>query len=74
VKKSGKLTSRVLNSDIAINFFPTIQISLGLVTLFEKIYEEGPILTVFSNIGEDENRHFSLVYNVKSASQRDTMP
>ncbi len=31
----------------------TLQISLGIVVLFEKIYNDGPILTLFSNIGED---------------------
>jgi hypothetical protein len=32
---------------------PTLHISLGIVALFEKIYYEVAILTVFSNIGED---------------------
>ncbi len=55
MKKSGKLACHVVNSDIAIISLPTLQISLGLVALFEKIYmyDKEPILTVFSNIGED---------------------
>jgi hypothetical protein len=32
---------------------PTLQIPLRIVELFEKIYDGEPILTVFSNIGED---------------------
>jgi hypothetical protein len=32
---------------------PTLQISLGIVALFKMIYDGEPILTVFSNIGED---------------------
>ncbi len=34
-------------------FFATLQISLEIIALFEKIYDGGPILTVVSNIGED---------------------
>ncbi len=43
----------VVNSNIAIDSFPTLPISLGIVALFEQIYDGKPILTVFSNIGED---------------------
>ncbi len=50
MKIYGKLAIHVLNSNIAINSLPTLQISLGIVALFEKIYYEVPILTVFSNI------------------------
>jgi hypothetical protein len=50
MKKSGKLACHVVNSNIAIGSLPTLQISLGIVTLFEKIYYEVPH-TVFSNIG-----------------------
>jgi hypothetical protein len=53
MKKSGKLACHVVNSNIAIGSLPTLQISVGVVALFEKIYYEVPILTVFSNIGED---------------------
>jgi hypothetical protein len=53
MKKSGKLASHVVNSNIAIGSLPMLQISVEMVALFEKIYYEVPILTVFSNIGED---------------------
>ncbi len=52
-KKSVKLACHVVNSNIAFGSLPTFQISLGIVALFEKIYDGEPILTVFSNIGED---------------------
>ncbi len=55
MRKSGKLVSHVVNSNIAIGSLPTLQISLGTVKLFEKIYDGKPIFTVFSNIGEDYN-------------------
>jgi hypothetical protein len=55
VRKSGKLVCRVVNSNIAIGSLPTLQISLGIVALFEKIYDGEPILTDFSNIGKDYN-------------------
>jgi hypothetical protein len=41
------------DSNIAIGSLPTLQILQGTVALFEKIYDGSPILTVFSNIGED---------------------
>jgi hypothetical protein len=53
MKKSGKLASHKVNSNIAIGALPTLKISLGIVALFEKIHYEVPILIVFSNIGED---------------------
>jgi hypothetical protein len=53
MKKSGKLACHVVNSNIAIGSLPTLQIEVGIVALFEKIYYELPILTVFSNIGKD---------------------
>ncbi len=37
----------------AIGSLPTLQISLGIVALFEKIYDGKSILLVVSNIGED---------------------
>jgi hypothetical protein len=49
VRKSGKLVSHVVNSNIALGSLPTLQLSL------EKIYDGEPILTVFSNVGEDYN-------------------
>jgi hypothetical protein len=39
MKKSGKLASHVANSIIAIDTLPTLQISKGVIALFEKIYE-----------------------------------
>jgi hypothetical protein len=54
MKKSGKLACHVVNSNIAIDSLPTLQISLASIrALFEKIDDGKPILTVFSNIGED---------------------
>jgi hypothetical protein len=55
VRKSGKLVSHVANSNIAIGSLPTLQISLGIVALFEKIYDGEPMITDFSNIREDYN-------------------
>jgi hypothetical protein len=54
MKKSGKLASHMVNSNIAIGSLPTLQISLGIVALFEKIYDDEQILAVVSNIREDE--------------------
>jgi hypothetical protein len=42
-----------VNSNTVIGSLPTLQISLVIVALFEKIYDGEPILTVVSNIGED---------------------
>ncbi len=53
MKKSGKLVYQLFNSNIAIDSLPTVQISLGIIALFEKIYDGKQILTVISNIGED---------------------
>jgi hypothetical protein len=41
------------NANIAIDSSPTLQISLEILALFEKIYDGEPILTVVSNIGKD---------------------
>jgi hypothetical protein len=41
------------------NSLPTLQMSLGIVALFEKIYGGEPILTVFPVIGEDV--HYNTV-------------
>jgi hypothetical protein len=65
----------VVNSKIDIGALPTLQIPVGMVALFEKIYDGKPILTVFSNIGEDvQYRCFNEVYDVESVSQPETMP
>jgi hypothetical protein len=53
MKKSVKLVCHVLNSNIAVGSLPTLQISMVIVALFEKIYNGEPILTVVSNTGED---------------------
>jgi hypothetical protein len=53
MEKSGKLVCHVVNSSIALHTLPTLQVSVGVIALFEKIYNGVPILTVFSNIGED---------------------
>jgi hypothetical protein len=75
VKKSGKLACRVVYSNIAFGSLLTLQIMLGIVALFEKIYNSEPSLTVISNIGEDVQNHcFNKVYDVKSVSQPNTMP
>jgi hypothetical protein len=54
MKKSGKLASHMMNSNIAIGSLPTLQISPGIVALFEKIYDDKQILAVVSNIRKDE--------------------
>ncbi len=48
------------NSNIAIDSSPTLQISLEILALFEKIYDGEPILTVVSNNGEDYNTVVSI--------------
>ncbi len=59
-EKSRKLVCHVVNSNIAIDSLSTLQILLVIVALFEKIYGVEPILTVFSNIGEDYNTVVSM--------------
>jgi hypothetical protein len=54
MKKSMKLACHVVNSNIAIGALPALQISQRIVALFEKIFDDEPILTVFSNIGEED--------------------
>jgi hypothetical protein len=39
---------------------PTLQMSGRIIAFFEKIYDGEPILTVFSNIGEDVPYRFSI--------------
>ncbi len=50
----------MVNSNIAIGSLPILQISQEIVALFEKIYDDEPILTVVSNIGEDYNTDVSI--------------
>jgi hypothetical protein len=38
MKKFGKLACHVVNSNIAIGSLPTLQKSVGLLALFEKMY------------------------------------
>ncbi len=63
MKKYRKLGGHVVNSNIAIDSLPTLQISVGIITLFEQIYEREPILTVSSNIGEDVQ--YNTVISIK---------
>jgi hypothetical protein len=49
-----------MTSNIAIGSLPTLQISLGIVALFEKIYDGELIPNVVSNIGEDVQFQSSL--------------
>ena len=53
MKKFGKLACHVVNSNIGIGSLPTLQISVVIFALFEKIYDGEPIVAVISNIGED---------------------
>ncbi len=53
MKISAKLACHVGNSNIAIDYLPTLQIPLGIIALFEIIYDGESIDTVISNIGED---------------------
>ncbi len=48
------------NSNIAIDALPTLQISVGFIALFGKIYYGDQIFTVISNNGEDiQYRYFN---------------
>jgi hypothetical protein len=53
MKISAKLARHVVNSNIAIDSLPRLQISLGIIALFKKINDKEPILTVISNNGEE---------------------
>ncbi len=56
MKKSGKLACHVLNSNIAIGSLPTLQISLGIIASFEKIYDgKQNFFIVISYIGRMYN-------------------
>ncbi len=57
-----------------VNSLPILPISLGIVALYEKIYDGEPIFTVFSkHRGGCTIPYFSEVYDVKSVSQPDTL-
>ncbi len=49
MKKFGKLACHVVNSNIAIGSLTTLQISLGFIELFEKIYNGKPILVLLDS-------------------------
>ncbi len=53
MKKSRKLACQMVDSNIANKSLPTPQISVGIIALFENIYDGKPIFVVISNIGED---------------------
>jgi hypothetical protein len=57
---------RAANLDSCDFFLPTVQISQGMVALFEKIYDGEPILTVFSVL---HHRCFNSMYYVRTTSQ-----
>jgi len=61
MKKSGKLVCHVVISNIVIHTLPTLQISVGDIALFEKIYDGEPILTVF----QISVRMFNTVVSIK---------
>ncbi len=52
-KNPGTLHAHVVNSNNAIHSLPTVKVLLGIVAIFEKIYDVEPILIVFFVIGED---------------------
>ena len=73
MKKSVKHACHAANSNNALDSLPTLQISLGIIALFERIYDGEPIVTVISNIGEYvKYRCFNKVYDVKRVTQPDT--
>jgi hypothetical protein len=56
LEKSRKLACHVVNSNIAIAVLcrsSKYRWQVATIALFEKIYDGKPILTVFSNSGED---------------------
>jgi hypothetical protein len=66
MKKSGKLACHMVNSNIDIGSLPKLQISHGLLALFEKIYCREQIFTVFSNM---EDIHYNTVVAIKGSRQ-----
>ncbi len=67
MKKFRKLACLVVDSNITNGSLPSLQISVGIIALFEKIYNGEPILTIVSNIKEDvQYRCLNEVYDVKS--------
>ncbi len=62
MKKSVKLACHVVNSNNTIDSLPAVQILLGIVGLFEKIYDGEPILPVVSTIVEDVQYRCSIKF------------
>jgi hypothetical protein len=56
-----KRACHVLNSNKAINSDRSIHISLGIVALFENIFDGEPILIVSSVSGDDLQQRFSVL-------------
>ncbi len=61
MKKSTKLACHVVDSNITNGSLPSLQISVGIIALFEKIYNGEPILTIVSNIKEDVHLYNTVV-------------
>jgi hypothetical protein len=73
MKKIRKTYATLSIQTSLFDSLPTIQISLGIITIFDKIYYGEPVFTFFSNIGEDvQYRCFNKVNYVKSVLQPDT--
>jgi hypothetical protein len=64
MKKSRKLACHMVNSNIGIGSLPTLRISLGIVALFEKIYNAEAILTVVSN-SQLSRRMYNTAVSIK---------
>jgi len=62
MKTSRKLTSQRAQFKQRYSFFAVVQIALGIVALFEKIYHGGPILTVFFVKEEDVQKMYVVQY------------
>ncbi len=70
MKKCGKLECHMVDANIAIDSLSTLRRSLGIVALFENIYDRKLIFTGFSNIGEDVQYHyFNVLYYMGIESQ-----
>ncbi len=67
MNKSWKLASHVLISNNVITSLLKVQILLGIVALFEQIYDGEQIFIVFSVIGKEVQHHcISKVYTAKT--------
>jgi hypothetical protein len=61
-ERSEKLVCHVVNSNNAINSLATLQISMGIVGLFEKVYDGKPILPILTIFSE---RMYNTVVSMK---------